>query len=275
MSPIVAVCVLGVSGFVLLWSVQSLLLISNGEKLAPPLRFSTDKPAVVYPMRVMVQVGWLLIIVGYPLLIGNNPVDFYAAAFRLPAPLDVMLILAAACIFGFALIYLLYFLTGAIKVGFLFSKRKTLRRVIGCFITPVPLAVMEEAVFRGVLLHALLNWLNGTWGMFMAIVLSSALFSSVHFIRQRDSRRKPALQPAIGLFFVGIVLGTAYVAGDQTLWFPVALHAAGILAVELPRSFVTYSASPRLIGYRSFPHSGPLGILHMIFLAALTWYLVS
>ena len=54
-----------------------------------------------------------------------------------------------------------------------------------------------------------------------------------------------------------------------------ALHAAGILAVELPRSFVVYKANPKWIGYRSFPHSGPLGILHMISLAGLVWYLVK
>ena len=264
-----------VGGFVFLWGVQSILLITNGEKLAPPLRYRTDNPSVVYPMKVMVQISWLVIIIGYPILIGSNPVDFYREAFRFPVPIDSMVILAVACIGGFALIYVLYVVTGAIEFTLLYSKRKTTRRVISCFLTPIPLAVMEEAVFRGVLLHALLNWLNGTWGTVLAIALSSAVFSSVHFIRRRDSKRKPALQPAIGLFFVGVVLGSAYVAGDRTLWLPVTLHAAGILAVELPRSFVIYSADPKWIGYRSFPHSGPLGILHMVSLTILVWYLQS
>lgn len=275
MNPMAAICVLVVGGFALLWTVQSILLVSNGEKLALPLRYQTDNPAVTYPMKVMVQVGWLIIIIGYPILIGSNPIDFYGRAFRLPPPTDSMLILSAACILGFFLIYIVYYAFGAIEVSMLFSKSKTLRRVVSCFVTPIPLAVMEEAVFRGVLLHALLNWLNGVWGPFAAIVLSSAVFSSVHFIRRRDSKRKPALQPAIGLFFVGIVLGTAYVADNQSLWLPVSLHAAGILAVELPRSFVIYKASPRWIGYRSFPHSGPLGILHMILLSVLVWQLAG
>ena len=275
MNSITAICVLVVSGFALLWGVQSILLITNGEKLAPPLRYQTDNPSVVYPMKVMVQLSWLVIIIGYPILIGSDPIDFYREAFRLPAPIDSMIILFVACILGFALIYTLYAITGAVEFTFLYSKRKTTKRVISCFLTPIPLAIIEEAVFRGVLLHALLNWLSGAWGPVLAIVGSAAVFSSVHFIRRRDSERKPALQPAIGLFFVGIVLGTAYVIDDQSLWLPVTLHAAGILAVELPRSFVIYKASPKFIGYRSFPHSGPLGILHMISLTVLVWYLLN
>lgn len=273
MSPIAAVLLLVAGGFALIWCVQSILLIAQGEKVAAPLRYRTENPAVVYPMKAMVQLGWLVIIIGYPLLIGTNPVEFYGAAFRSPAPVNSMLILAAVCIAGFALIYLFYLGIGAVEVTFLYSKRKTIRRVIGCFLTPVPLALLEEAVFRGVLLHALLSWLGGGGGTVLAIVISSAVFSSVHFIRRRDSERKPAMQPAIGLFFVGVVLGVAYVADGRSLWLPVALHAAGILAVELPRSFIIYRGDPKWIGYRSYPHSGPLGILHMISLAVLAWYL--
>lgn len=275
MSSIAAICTLIAGGFAFLWGVQSVLLISNGEKLSLPLRYQTKNPSVTYPMKVMVQLGWLVIILGYPILIGSNPIAFYGEALPSPAPIDSMLILSAACIFGFVLIYALYFVTGAIEFTFLFSKRKTFRRVISCFLMPIPLALMEEAVFRGVLLHAFLNWLSGAWGPVLAVALSSALFSSVHFIRRRDSKRKPALQPAIGLFFVGIVLGTAYVVDNQTLWLPVSLHAAGIVAVELPRSFVIYKASPNWIGYRSFPHAGPLGILHMITLTVLVWYIAG
>ena len=275
MNPIAALVVLIVGGVAVLWAVQSMLLLASGEKIAPPWRYRTDRPLVVYPMKVMVQLGWLLIIVGYPLLIGTDPAAFYSEAFRTPAPVRAMIIMAVACIAGFALIYLIHLAAGAIELAFIFPRRKTIRRLVGCLLTPLPLAIMEEAVFRGVLLHALLEWLSGTGGTIVAVAISSAVFSSVHFIRQRDSKRKPMLQPAIGLFFVGVVLGTAYVAGGQTLWLPVTAHAAGILAVELPRSFVIYKADPRWIGYRSFPHSGPLGILHMIAMAVLAWYLMQ
>jgi len=275
MNPIAAIGVLVFGGIALLWVVQSLLLLASGERLAPPLRYQTDKGSVVYPMKIMVQLGWLLIILVYPVLIGSDPPAFYGDAFHPPPPLKAMLIIAIACIAGFALIYLVYFATGAIELAFIFSRRKTVRRLVGGLLTPVPLAIMEEAVFRGVLLHALLSWLNGTWGTVVAVAVSSAVFSSVHFVRRRDSKRKPMLQPAIGLFFVGVVLGSAYVAGGQTLWLPVTAHAAGILAVELPRSFVIYKASPKWIGYRSFPHSGPLGIIHMIALTALVWLLMK
>lgn len=275
MNSIAALGILIAGGVAVLWAVQSLVLFASGEKLALPLRYRTEKPLVVYPMKVMVQLGWLLIILGYPLLIGTDPMVFYGNAFRPPAPVGAMIIMAVACIAGFALIYLIYLSVGAIELAFIFSRRKTNRRLVACLLTPVPLAIMEEAVFRAVLLHALLGLSSGRWGIIAAIVISSAIFSLVHFIRRRDSKRKPMLQPAIGLFFVGVVLGTAYVAGGQTLWLPVTAHAAGILAVELPRSFVIYKADPKWIGFRSFPHSGPLGVIHMLAMAALAWQLMK
>jgi len=275
MNAVGALLILLVGGYLLMWTVQSVVLLVSGERVAPLLRYHTDKRLVVITMKIMVQLGWLLIIFGYPLLLGIGPLQFYQDAFALPAPAWNMLILALATIAGFALINLIHYGAGAISFSMRFSPAKTRRRVIGCFLTPIPLAILEEAVFRGVVLHALLQWLTGPAGTVASILISSLLFSSVHFVRKRDSRRKPALQPAIGLFFVGIVLGSAYVGGGQTLWLPVATHAAGILATELPRSFVEYKAAPRWIGYRSFPHSGPLGILHMLAMTGLVWYLTA
>lgn len=275
MSPLTALVVLLAVTFVLLWLAQTVVLLASGERVAPLLRYQSDKRLVVVTMKVMVQLGWLLIIVGYPLLLGNNPVVFYQAAFASPAPWWTMLLMVLATVSGFALINLIHYQFGAIGFSQRFSAAKTRRRILGCFLTPIPLAILEEAVFRGVVLHALLRHLTGPNGMVTAIVLSSLLFSLVHFVRKRDERRKPVLQPALGLFFVGVVLGTAYVAGGQTLWLPVATHAAGILATELPRSFVEYKAAPRYIGYRSFPHSGPLGVLLMLFLAWLVWHLTN
>ncbi len=273
MTPLTALAVLLVATFVLLWLTQTAVLLASGERLAPLLRYQTDKRLVVVTMKIMVQLGWLLIIVGYPLLLGEYPVAFYQAAFASPAPWRPMLLMVLATITGFALINLIHYQFNAIGFSMRFSAAKTRRRILGCFLTPIPLAILVEAVFRGVVLHALLNQLTGLSGTVVAIVLSSLLFSLVHFVRKRDERRKPVLQPAIGLFFVGVVLGTAYVAGGLTLWLPVATHAAGILATELPRSFVEYKAAPRWIGYRSFPHSGPLGIVLMLFLTWLVWQL--
>ena len=275
MSTIAALMVLIVGGYALLWLVQSIALLASGERLAPLLRYRTDRPLVVRTMKIMVQLGWLLIIIGYPLLLGTSPLKFYQIAFALPAPIRIMAIMAIATIAGFALINLIHYLLGAIEFRMRFSPAKTRRRIVGCLLTPIPLALLEETVFRGVILHGLLQWLAGPAGTLAAIVISSLLFSLVHFIRKRNERRKPALQPATGLFFVGLVLGTAYVCTGQTLWVPVATHAAGILVTELPRSFVEYKAPPKWIGYRSFPHSGPLGIVLMLSLTVLVWHLTT
>lgn len=273
MSSTTALTILIAGGYALLWLVQSVVLLASGERPAPLLRYQTDKRLVVLTMKIMVQFGWLFIILGYPLLLGLDPIEFYGAAFALPAPVWTMAIMALATLAGFAVINLIHYLLGAVEFRMRFSPAKTRRRIIGCVLTPIPLALLEESVFRGVILHALLQGLPGPAGTAAAIAISSLMFSMVHFIRKRDERRKPALQPAVGLFFVGIVLGSAYVFTGHTLWVPVATHAAGILATELPRSFVEYRAPAKWIGYRSFPHSGLLGIVLMISLTLLAWRL--
>ncbi|NIR61463.1 MAG: CPBP family intramembrane metalloprotease, partial [Gammaproteobacteria bacterium] len=113
-----------------------------------------------------------------------------------------------------------------------------------------PLALFEEAVFRAVVLGALLATFGDSGpAVAAAIVLSSVLFSAAHFVRRHGQVRN-TLQPALGLAVVSVVLGIAYHVGDRTLWLPVALHAAGIVGNELPRSFSVYRGPAWLVGYR-------------------------
>ncbi len=146
-------------------------------------------------------------------------------------------------------------------------RRELLGRI---FIVPVPAALIEELVFRCVLLEQLLVALPATTaGMLTALAASSALFSAVHFLAPKPPR-EPVWQAATGLFFVGCAVGAGYISGGRTLWLPWAIHAAGIACVEAPTVLTTFDRQGYwLVCTREFPHSGLLGIGAMALLTAL------
>jgi membrane protease YdiL (CAAX protease family) len=259
-----------VCSILVLWAVQSLLLWLHKETFALPLRFQSERPGVRYPMKVMVQLLLATIVIGYPSLLGSGPIAYFQAAFATPPPWRTMTLMTSLVLTGYAVANLIGFLSGDIKIGPRYSAPRIIRKVIASVLTAVPLAIFEEAVFRGVVLSALLSALPAsTTGKVIAILICSVLFSSVHFIKPHRPD-KAMLQPAIGLFFVGNTLGTAYVTAGQTLWLPIATHAAGILGVEIMRPFVIYQGNRSfLFGYRSAPHSGIFGISIMFGLCIL------
>src|SRR5438874_1352237 len=84
---------------------------------------------------------------------------------------------------------------------------QTLAKLGRASLTPLPLALMEEAVFRGVVLEQLLRALPGdAGGRGLALAASAALFAGVHFLREQ----KRVLLPAVGLFALGLALGVIY-----------------------------------------------------------------
>jgi membrane protease YdiL (CAAX protease family) len=255
--------VLGVVGcaIALLWVVQSVALKIVGEPLAWPLRFTTRKPLVRWTARVMIQITWLIILAGTTFALRTPPLDALRHAFPLPVPWNAMVIASLIIFIPSSLVYALY-----IKVGWArlelqheptIQRGKLLRR----FLTPIPLATVEEAVFRGVLLEQLLrSFPRSSAYTPLAIVLSAAVFSSVHFVK-RPHPGKPLWQPAYGLFIIGCLFGVAYVVGRRSLWLPIAMHATAILVSEIMRLYTVYRAPPWLMGYPEYPQSGLIGSL--------------
>ena len=134
---------------------------------------------------------------------------------------------------------------------------KLLRRFFG----PLPLAMLEEGVFRGVLLEQLLRSFPPSRAYTaLAIGLSSAAFSAVHFIKQ-SYPGKPVWQPAYGLFIIGCLFGIAYVVGGRSLWLPIAMHAPAMFVVEVMRLYTVFQGPPWLVGYGEWPQSGLIGSL--------------
>jgi hypothetical protein len=248
-----------VGGFLMLWCIQSVVLVAVGEPLALPLRFATRRPILKWTGRVMVHTEWLIILIGTPLALGIHPLDALRQAFPVPVPWRDIGV-AAGLMFGAAcLTYAFYLIVGWIRFepqGEQSTRRaKLFRRFLP---GPLPLVVFEEGVFRGILLEQLLRSLpsSNTYAA-LAIVLTSAAFAAIHFVK--PAKGKPVRQAAYGYFLVGCVFGLAYVLGGRSLWLPVAVHASAVFAIEVARLYVVFEAPRWLIGFSESPQSGLVG----------------
>lgn len=264
---------LAAGGLAFLWLVQSLVLWWHGEPLAAPLRYESEAPVVRWTGRGLIQLIWLLILVGFPWAIGQSPVTYWSERFASPSWLDMSVVF-----FGFLLVF-------AIAYGFEFAKgwvrlepqwdERTRRgKLIRRFFTPFPLALIEEAVFRGVVLEQIYQVLpTGIVAGVISVVVTAGIFSAVHFIRP-GYPGKPVGQAAVGFFMAGCLFGVAYLCGGHTLWLPIAVHAAGILGTEIMRLYVAYQGPPLLIGYPAYPHCGICGATGLLVMAGVV-FLVS
>jgi hypothetical protein len=92
---------------------------------------------------------------------------------------------------------------------------ETTLEIIAIFVSVAVLApIIEEILYRGMLL----SWINRFVGKWPSIILSAAVFSSIHLV---DWNARAAVP---GLFLVGVVLGWAAMRrGDLSLAIP--LHA--------------------------------------------------
>lgn len=247
------------SAFCLLWAVQSVTLRLVGEPLAWPLRFTTRNPLVRWTSRVMLHLSWLIILVATPLALGIPPREALHRAFPTPVPWSNIATAFSIMFFSSSAMYALWLKLGWVRIEPQHDQRTRRSKLIRRFFGPLPLATLEEAVFRGVLLEQLLqSFPQSHLYTTLAIMLSSAVFSSAHFVKPAYPG-KPVWQPAYGLFIVSCLFGLAYVIGGRSLWLPIALHAAAVFVVEIAKLYVVFQAPAWLVGYSEWPQSGLVG----------------
>jgi hypothetical protein len=242
-----------------LWVAQSIALMYVGEPLAWPLRYSTKNPVVRWTCRVMVQISWLIFLFCTFGMLGIGYRKAFDQAFPLPVPWRSVTLTSGIFIVLCSGMFAVSFALGWVQIAPRFDpvtrRAKTLRR----FLTPLPLATVEESVFRGAVLGTLLRTLPPATGYtVLAVVYSSILFAAAHFIK-RPSPGNPVWQQAYGFFLAGSLFGLAYVIGGRALWLPIGLHATAILTVELNRLYLAFNAPRWLAGYSDSPQSGLLG----------------
>ncbi|MCI0699470.1 MAG: CPBP family intramembrane metalloprotease [Planctomycetia bacterium] len=255
-------------GIAALWLAQTLLLICAREPwCVGPLRHRSEKPLVRWGMKLALQGVLLGVLFGYPATISEHPLDYHRSRLH-PANWGLFAGILLSAFLCLCPMFALNVLVGWVKFTPPRNPAKAMKRVARCLVTALPLAFVEEAVFRGVLLNSLLLTMTGRSGMVAAIVLSSAIFASVHFFRPQ----KRLLLPAFGLFGLGVILGSAYLIGGSSYWLPVAIHAGGVVFIQVLRPFVEYKGPPWLVGYSSYPICGLFGVTSMaLYLGGLAY----
>ena len=259
----------GVLCILILFLAQTIGLAIVGHRplIAFPMRHSSESTFVRWWMKAFLQ-GVLVMILLFPLVLGQNPITYYQ---QKVAPSQWLLLLRTMgmTIALFIVFFTVAILGGWVKFTMLYDRKTSIKKLIRASLSPLPLAFMEEAVFRGVVLEQLLqSFPTSRLGIGIAIVISALLFSSVHFFRDQ----KHVFLPAVGLFGLGLALGVAYVVGGHTIWLPVAMHAAGVWCIQLSRVFAEYEGPSWLVGYRSYPICGVLGFGLMVLLTG--WVVV-
>jgi hypothetical protein len=261
-----------VAAYVALWLFQGVMLHLNGERfLAGYLRFPRDKPALRWTGRVVQQASLIVLIVAAPLAARLDPVVTFERAYPLPVPWRDIGITAAVIIgIGIAGCFIALW-TGLIRYQPHYDRRTRWRKIMRRCLYPVPLAMVEEAVFRSFVLGGLLAavpetalWQTG------AVTISAAVFSAAHFVRPK----KPFLQPAFGLFVVGCVFGLAYILGRRTLWLAVTAHACAIFVNEQARLQVVYQGPTWMIGPAEFGYSGLFGAPFVVAMGVVLWLVI-
>jgi len=267
---------LGVCAFALclLWAVQSVVLKLVGEPLAPPLRFKTRNPVVKYASRAMIHLSWLIIMIGTQFALGIPLLAALHQAFPVPPPWRNMAIAFAIMFFPASLTYGMYIVLGWARIEPQHNAATRHAKLRRRFWGPWPLATLEEAVFRGVLLEQLIRSLPASRAYeALAVVVSSAIFASIHFVKPRD--KTTLWQTAWGYFIVGCLFGLGYVVGGRSLWVPIVLHGTAVFTIEVMRLYVVFKAPRWLIGIGESPQSGLIGTFLILGMGIAVWSLIG
>lgn len=259
------------AGLVEIWLAQTVALWAIGDRrpIAWPFRHPSRSRLVRWVRKLAVQVALFGFLIAVPLAAGDDPLAYHRARLG-PAQWEEFIRVMAGTLIILGVMLGVEVACGWMRLMVPSGLGKSLLKAIRASLTPLPLAFVEEAVFRGLILEQLLRVLSETsLGVGLAVALSAIVFSSAHFIRPQ----RPAALPGLGLFALGLALGTAYIATGHTLWVPAAMHAAGVWYTRVVRLFVRPQGPPWLIGDRSYPIFGVLGLASIALIT--TWAVMT
>lgn len=260
------------AAYAALWLFQGVMLYRNDEPfLVGYLQFPRSNLALRWTGRIVQQGGLIVLLVAVPLAVGVDPVDAFARAYPLPAPWREIGLTAAVVVGIGTVACVIGLLIGIVRYEPQHERRIRREKMIRRFIYPVPLAMLEEGVFRFFILEALLTaWPDTVRWQAVAIAVAAVAFSAAHFVRPI----RPILQPAFGLFVFGCVLGLAYLLGGRTLWLAVTAHACAIFVNEQIRLQTVYQGPRWMVGRADFGYSGLFGIPFVIAIGVVLWLVI-
>jgi len=247
-----------------MWVVQSALLARCGL----PMRWRLDAdgaPSIVRAGgRIATQVILLAVIIGYPLLKGRAPLEYYGDLLPSGGAMSFAHGAAASSLFLCAL-FLAWVASDQLRVEVHHSRRKWIRRLALLPATALFGAFVEELLFRGVVMNDILESGRFSAAPWFAVAISTLVFTGAHYVRAVKRRWTVG-----GHLALGLLLSVAFLR-SRTLWLPTGLHAGGILLIMGIRPFVRYRGPAWLIGASIFPFAGVAGIIGLVMMTAYVW----
>lgn len=247
-----------------MWIVQSALLVHCGL----PIRWRLDAdgaPGMVRTGgRIATQVILLAVILGYPLLKGRTPLEYYGSLLPWEETSSFVHGAAASSLFLCAL-FIAWLATDMLRVEVHHSRRKWTRRLVLLPATVLFGAFVEEFLFRGVVMADIMESNLFSSAPWFAIAISTLVFTVAHYVRAVKRRWTVG-----GHIALGVLLSVAFLRA-RTLWLPAGLHAGGILLIMGIRPFVRYRGPAWLIGASIFPFAGVAGIVGLVIMTAYVW----
>lgn len=245
---------------VLIWLVQSAILHHHGL----PIRWRIDARRAPRSVRscgrITTQIGLLGVIVLYPIIRGVSPIAYFAALLPASHALHHLVQGVAVSVLFLSILYGVWLATGRLVVEVHQSRRRWIRRLVLLLPTAVLGALVEELLFRGVVMADLLGALP-TAGP-VALVVAVFVFAAAHYVR--SVKRYWTLG---GHLMLGLLLCVAF-RQTGTLWLAIGLHAGGILMIMGARPFFRCRGPAWITGASIFPFAGVVGILGLGILTA-------
>jgi len=251
----------GCGTIALLWIAQTLALLAIGKRdcLLLPYRHDGESSLVRWSMKLALHAGLLSMIFLYPWVIGFDPWQYHLERI---VPLEWWHVLAGVGLTaGLLSIPLIISLAvGWVKFENRYRASKLIYKLVRSFLIPIPLTLVEEPLFRGVVQEQFLAvFPSSAAGWTFAVVLSSLIFASVHFVKPQ----KRSLLPFIGLFGLGVILSLAYIRTGHHYLLPMTIHGTGVWFVQMTRSTTRYGGPAWLVGHASYPICGAMGLTAM------------
>ncbi len=251
----------------LLWAAQALAMLASGERtiLVLPYRHNSESPKVRYALKLALHVGLVSTICLYPWAIGLDPWQYHLERFT-PASWGPILLGLMLAIGLLGIPLAINLAMGWVRFSCRYSTPRLIYKIAKSFLIPIPLTLVEEPLFRGIVQEQFLQTMpKPVAGQALAVICSSLLFAAVHFIRPQ----RQALLPAIGLFGLGVILSLAYIRTGHHYLLPIAIHAGGVWFIQVTRPIADYRGPTWLIGYSTYPICGGLGLSMMVLLGVL------
>ncbi len=241
---------------VLMWASQTVLAWRAG------VAWSWRIGAVELPRgarvinRAATNLAFAAVLLLYPLLRGMSPMAYYADYLPTQTLLPHAAWGAAAASLYLLLLYLAWALTDNVRFELRHPLGKLLRRLAGAPLTAVFAALVEELLFRAMLLADLLE----TCPRVMAVMVGVVVFAGAHYVR---SVKRYWTFP--GHLALGTLFCLAFVC-TGSIWLAFGLHAGGVLVLMSLRPMIRYVGPAWLVGASIFPYAGVVGVAALVLL---------